>query len=299
MPLHRPLAVRRPQLSTLLAVAAAASTALAPHGCRGVEADLDNFAGRLEFEGTSDYSHIRVRRRGNLRSLLFVRDTGEEALESRIDLRRPAELQFEYLKYLFTSYLFREKPSDVLIVGLGGGGMVHFLKLVDPALRVDVVEIDPLVVKLADEYFGVRNGGNVTIITADGLDFIANAKKQYDVIYLDAFLKPSAGTDSTGVPLSLRTRQFYEQMQQKLKPGGLAAFNINPHENIEEDVRTIAEAFPQAYQFPLTQYEGLVVVASTDPVRLKRAGLIPRARALDARFDTSIRFQQMARRMRE
>ena len=42
----------------------------------------------------------------------------------------------------------------------------------------------------------------MNIVTADGLKFIAEAEKQYDVIYLDAFLKPSADTDSTGVPLS-------------------------------------------------------------------------------------------------
>ena len=94
MPLHRSLGVRRVQLSTLLAVAAAASAGLATFACRAVDAERDTVAGRLEFEGASDYSHIRVRRRGNLRSLLFVRDTGEEALESRIDLRRPAELQY-------------------------------------------------------------------------------------------------------------------------------------------------------------------------------------------------------------
>jgi spermidine synthase len=259
----------------------------------------DTPAGRLEYDGTSDYSHIRIRRRGNFRSMMFVRDTGEEMYETKINLRYPAELQFAYLKFLFTSYLFRDPQQDVLIVGLGGGAMVHFLRRCDPALRIDVVEIDPLVVKLADEYFGVRSGENVNIVTGDGLEFIANAEKQYDVIYLDAFLKPSADTDASGVPLALRTRQFYEQLQSKLKPGGVAAFNINPHPLVEEDVRAIAGAFPQAYEFPLPQGVGLVMIASTDARRSTRGDLIERARPLDERFETSIRFQEMARRVRE
>ena len=85
--------------------------------------------------------------------MLFVRDTGEEVLETQIDLRKPHVLQFEYLQYLFASYLFRERQQDVLIVGLGGGGMVHFLRQFDPAVRIDAVEIDPLVVEAGRQVF--------------------------------------------------------------------------------------------------------------------------------------------------
>ncbi|HMO86490.1 MAG TPA: fused MFS/spermidine synthase [Lacipirellulaceae bacterium] len=277
----------------LLGRGAAGQTALAPPA-------TDSFAGRLEFDGASEFSHIRIRRRGDVRSLLFVRDSGEEALETQVNLRRPAELQFEYLQFLFASYLLRERPSDVLIVGLGGGGMVHFLRANDPGVRVDAVEIDPLVVELAGKYFGVEAGGNVNIVTADALQYIAEAPPgKYDVIYLDAFLKPSAETDSTGVPLTLRTAEFYRQLQSKLKPGGVAAFNINPHEGMRADADAIAAAFPQTYEFPLARYAGLVVLASTDPTRVPRREMIERARRLDPRFTTSINFAQMARRVQE
>lgn len=271
----------------------------ATRNLRAAEAQRENFAGRLEYDATSDFSHIRIRRRGDVRSMLFVRDSGEEVVESQINLRRPAELQFEYLKFLFASYLLRDPQQDVLIVGLGGGGMIHFLRAVDPQVKIDAVEIDPLVVKIADQSFGVRSGENVNIVAADGLQFIADATKQYDVIYMDAFLKPSADTDATGVPLALRTQQFYQQMQTKLKPGGVAAFNINPHPQMQDDLQAIAAAFPQMYEFPLSRRDGTVVLASTDPVRVTRTAMFERARVLDPRFTTSINFQEMARRVRE
>jgi spermidine synthase len=290
---------RRVGLAGLALVAGLVGSAAAP--ARAGEAAPENFAGRLEFEAKSEFSQVRIRRRGEVRSLIFVRDNGEEALESRVDLRRPWDLQFEYLKFLFASYLVRDPQPNVLIIGLGGGGMVHFLRRSDPAVQIDAVEIDPLIVRLADEYFGVRSGENVRVITADGLKFIAEPPetKAYDVIYMDAFLKPSAETDATGVPLALRTRQFYEQLQKKLKPGGVVAFNINPHEQMDEDVRAIAEAFPQVYQFPLSGGTGVVAVASTDPVRVPRPEMMKRARALDERFTTAISFTEMARRVRE
>jgi spermidine synthase len=254
-------------------------------------------AGKLEFDGHSDFSHIRVRRNGALRSMLFVRDTGEEVLESQIDLRRPQQLQFEYLRFMFSSYLFRSEQQHVLIVGLGGGGMIHFLQHIDPAIRIDAVEIDPEVVRLADKFFNVRTEKNVTIATADGLKFIADSKTPYDVIYMDAFLKPSAETDGTGAPLSLRTKQFYEQLQTKLRPGGVVVFNLNPHPGLIDDIRGIQGAFPQTYVFPLTRFGGAVVVGSTTSERVELADLVSRGRELNRRFKTDLSFQEMAKRL--
>jgi hypothetical protein len=119
------------------------------------------------------------------------------------------------------------------------------------------------------------------------------------VIYLDAFLKPSADTDATGVPLAMRTQEFYKQIQARLKPGGLAAFNVNPHPQMRDDVGEIAAAFPQTYEFPLPRNDGLVVLASTDATRVTRAEMVARAGPLDERFGTSIKFGQLAPRVRE
>lgn len=253
--------------------------------------------GRLEYDGQSEFSHIRIRRHGQTRTMLFVRDGGVEVLESQIDLRRPHVLQFEYLRFLFTSYLLKPVQEDILIVGLGGGGMVHFLHRLDPKARIDAVEIDPLVVELADKYFDVRSQGTTRIIIADGFKFIADTDKHYDAIYMDAFLKPSAETDGTGAPLALRTLQFYQQLQSKLKPGGVVAFNINPHSGLEEDIRGIAAAFSQVYVFPLSQFTGAVALASTDPRRLSPRELVTHGRELDRRLRSTVKFQELATRV--
>jgi spermidine synthase len=286
-----------PRFSLLAGVLLLAPSAGNTSILQAQDAPTVNAAGEVEFDGRSEFSHIRIRRLGTVRSLLFVRDTGEEVLESRIDLRKPHVLQFEYLRFLFTSYLFHSEQEDVLIVGLGGGGMIHFLRRTDPKVRIDAVEIDPLVVRLANKYFGVRTEGTVRIETADGLKFIAETNKKYDAIYMDAFLKPSADTDDTGAPLSLRTRQFYEQLQTKLKPGGVVAFNLNPHAGLQDDIRAISEAFPQTYVFPLSGLGGAVVAGSTDANRLEPADLVTRGRELDRRLRATVRFQEMARRV--
>lgn len=263
---------------------------------RGLQDD-DIELGRLEADVKSDYSRIRIRKANTIRTLLFVRDNGEEVVESMVDLARPKDLLVTYTRFMFLSYAFRPKHEKVLIVGLGGGAMVHFLKHHDPDCKVDVVEIDPIVVNMAEKYFGIKSAGNVNIVTEDAFEYLKTTEGGYDVIYMDAFLKPSADTDATGVPLRLKTIRFYKDVQKKLKADGLVVFNINPHPKIRDDVATIREAFPQTYVFEMPSYAGLVVVGSLAPARMQPATLFAQATELDRRFKTTFSFRDMVRRL--
>ena len=82
--------------------------------------------GTVEAEVKSDYSHIRVRRQGTVRTMNFVRDNGVEQVESAWDLKHPNDLVLQYSRLMFASYFFASQQKQVLIVGLGGGAMIHF-----------------------------------------------------------------------------------------------------------------------------------------------------------------------------
>jgi len=170
---------------------------------------LERNYGRVEADIRSDYSHIKLRKLGRVCTLFFVRDNGDEVVETMVNLDHPQDLLIDYTQYMFLSYAHRPEQKKVLVVGLGGGSMVHFLKISDPALKIDVVEIDPQIVDLANKYFQIRSEGNVKIICQDAFKYLAETTEKYDVIYMDAFLKPSQGTDPNGVPLALKTTQFY------------------------------------------------------------------------------------------
>jgi len=251
----------------------------------------------LELDVKSEYSRIKVTRANNTRTLWFVRDSGEEVIESRVDLQRPDDLLVEYTRFMFMSYAFRPNPQKVLIVGLGGGSMVHFLQRRDPGVKVDVVEIDPVVVSIADRYFGVRSGGNVKIHVADGFEHLNTTEEKYDVIYMDAFLRPSGGTDKTGVPLHLKTLAFYDQLKKRLNPDGAVLFNLNPHPGDQNDIRTIREAFPNVYVFRLRNYSGYVVAASTAAERMTATAIAAEAAEADARLKAPFSLRAMAGRL--
>jgi spermidine synthase len=246
----------------------------------------------LEEEVKSEYSRIRVRRQGSVRSLIFVRDNHDEVIESIVNVKKPYDMQAPYSRYMFASYLFQPRQQQVLIVGLGGGAMVHFLRHYAPEAEVTTVEIDPAVVKLADRYFGVRPGKNLKIVTGDGLQFLEKTDARYDAVYMDAFLKPSADTDATGTPLAMKTIRFYKGVQEKLKAGGVVAFNLNEHKGLEDDLTTLRQAFPQLYVFRLGG-GNVVAVGTMETARQPLATLVTRAREIDRRFKTTFSFPEL------
>ena len=250
--------------------------------------------GALEHEETSAYSTIRVRRDGDIRVLTFVRDDGRELVQSRIDLTAPQTLASPYARSMFASYLYQPQPRRVLIVGLGGGAMVRFLAHHAPDVRVDAVEIDPVVVRLADQYFGVRSGGNVRVITADALAFVEAIAEPYDVIFMDAFLRPSGDTDGTGVPTRLKTVAFLGRVKGALAPGGVVAFNINQHAGVADDIAAVTEAFGPVAIYGAAPADNDVVIAA-EGAMAGDADLTARIGALDQRFRGALSFADILR----
>ena len=228
--------------------------------------------------------------------MLFVRDSGEEVEESMVNTSRPYELLLPYARFMFASYLFVPQPQRVLIVGLGGGSMVQFLNRFDPRVTVDVVEIDPAVVAIARQYFGLRAGPTLNVATGDGLKYLAGTTNRYDVIYMDAFLKPAADTDATGVPLGLKTQEFYKKVQEKLTPGGLVAFNLNQHAGTAGDIAAIQAAFRQMYVFR-PPVANVVVMASPAATREALSVLVARAKEADRRFAAGFSFHDLLGRL--
>lgn len=255
--------------------------------------------GKVIYETASEFSRIRVRERDGIRNLFFIEESGVEQRQSAIDLKAPHELQLGYSKSLFVSLLFRHPQERILIAGLGGGGMVRFLNHALPDTHVDVVEIDPVVVKIAADYFGTAPGPRTTIHTQDAFVFLRESHGPYDAIYMDAFLHPPADAGMDELTPRLKTVNFLKDIQARLKPGGLVAFNlIEPDPSTKSDLMAIREAFPSVYLFSVPGTGNLVVIASLD-VEMRSAGELSRiAAALEQQLPIGLPFQDFVRELR-
>ena len=123
---------RTPSRGGALLLAAALGMVLGARPAHGASNRTPRSLGVVEFDKQSEFSHIRVRKLGSVQSLLFVRDNGEEVVQSMVNLKKPYELLGSYSRTMFASYLFWPRQERAL-VGLGGGAMVHFLQHYEPS----------------------------------------------------------------------------------------------------------------------------------------------------------------------
>ncbi|MCR4378517.1 MAG: polyamine aminopropyltransferase [Rhodospirillales bacterium] len=111
-----------------------------------------------------------------------------------------------------------DKVGDVLIIGGGDGGILREVLRHKSVACVTLVEIDRAVVELAQEYFpGISVGAfddvRTDLIIADGVTFVAETDRRFDVVIVDS-------TDPVGPGEVLFTESFYADCHRVLKAGG-------------------------------------------------------------------------------
>ncbi|HNX48905.1 MAG TPA: fused MFS/spermidine synthase [Thermoanaerobaculaceae bacterium] len=218
-----------------LSVATVALMALAP----GVAAQGSEI---VRADRTSPYGRVRVTdyRSTGLRCLQFPPG---RALQSCMKLDDPTSLVLPYSRAMAATLAVPQHLQRLLMVGLGGGSLVRWVRHYLPELQQDVVEIDPVVVQVARELFAVTPDDHVRLAVEDGRAFIVRAPSHYDLVWLDAY-----GPDS--VPPHLTTVEFFQLVRAHLTPGGAVAANIwGPAVNpaYDSQVRAIQEVFPETY----------------------------------------------------
>ena len=114
----------------------------------------------------------------------------------------------------------------VLVIGAGDGGTVRELTKYDCIEKIDMVEIDEMVVELCKKYIPQTacklDDPRVNIHFQDGLRFVRSAGAgEYDLIIVDS-------TDPFGVGEGLFTKEFYGNCYKALSDDGIL---VNQHES--------------------------------------------------------------------
>ena len=148
---------------------------------------------------------------------------------------------------------------DVLVIGAGDGGVIRELTRYPEIERIDMVEIDPLVVEVCKKYLPQTacrfNDSRLKIYYEDGVRFIRSCENAYDLIIVDS-------TDPFGPGEGLFTREFYGSCYKALREDGIM---VNQHESpfYPEDAaacqrahKRIVESFPisRVYQAHIPTY---------------------------------------------
>ena len=191
----------------------------------------------------------------------------DDNLHSAMDLQNPNRTVFPYTDYFHIGLLLNPNVTHVLFIGGGGfTGPKAFLRDY-PNLTVDVAEIDPEVVRVAEQYFGVNaTNPRLHIYMDDGRVFLQATKQRYDLIVLDAYSR-------SYVPFHLMTLEFFKLVDSHLSSNGIVISNLisgttpSNDQLLTAETTTIGQVFPNVYTFAVqgasdTDPQNVIIVAT-------------------------------------
>ncbi|MGA2378924.1 MAG: fused MFS/spermidine synthase [Spirochaetia bacterium] len=135
---------------------------------------------------------------------------------------------------------YTPRLQRVLCIGMGVGIVPR--ELAREGAAVDVVEINPDVVPVAEKYFDLDPKG-FRLFIADGRQFLNTSTERYDAVILDAFNGDSS-------PSHLMTREAFMAIRRALNPDGVLVMNsfadLDPSDDYAAAslARTLRSVFP-------------------------------------------------------
>jgi spermidine synthase len=149
------------------------------------------------------------------RRLHFTQDATQSAM-SRLD---PDSLVAPYTRKMMAFLLMNPNPRHIVMLGLGGGSLAKFCYRHLPKTRITVVEIDPDIIAMRDEFLIPPDDARFRVIRDDGARYVEHHDEPIDALLVDAF-------DADGIANSLANPRFYAGVQRRLTERGVFVMNL-------------------------------------------------------------------------
>jgi len=246
-------------------LAGTAAVALAPEtGGTIAEAQAQNWsplyrrAGSVRGQSPPDVSGLTLRYAKDTRyHRLTVADDQtnrylrfDNTYQSGMPLARPFGTSFQYSDYFHLALAYKPDLRDILFIGLGGGSSPKRLWRDFSDLRIQAVELDPVVVDVAYRFFELPRDTRLDVAVDDGRRYLDRDDRKWDAIMIDAFF-------ADAIPFHLFTAEFMELVHSKLNPGGVVITNTigsitgDSSKLFRSVYRTYRTAFPTVLVHPV------------------------------------------------
>jgi spermidine synthase len=235
-------------------------------------------AGRVLTSGWKGPNEIRSEIQEVRRQLLWEKD----GLESSVALRAAHELAFivngkvdgsvrgdspTQIMSGLVGAMLHPNPRRALVIGLGTGSTAGWLAAIPSMERVDVVELEEAIVHVAEVSAPVNHqvlsNPKVRLFIGDGRELLLTTSETYDVIFSEPSNPYRAGI------ASLFSKDFYEAVEERLRPGGIFLQWLQGYELDAQVVRTayatLASVYPSVESWQVHRGD-LLLAATREPL---------------------------------
>ena len=183
--------------------------------------------------------------------------------------------------------ILHPNPRRSLVIGLGTGSTAGWLGAVPSMERVDVVELEPAVLRVAaachEVNHEVLHNPKVHIRIGDAREVLLVARDRYDIIFSEPSNPYRAGI------ASLFTEEFYRASAARLNRGGIFLQWVQAYDVDSQTIRTIyatiAAVFPYVETWTTDQGD-LLLVSTGDRIAIDADAL--RARVAQEPFRSAL-----------
>jgi spermidine synthase len=159
-------------------------------------------------------------------------------------------------------------PRLALVIGLGTGSTAGWMAEVPSLERVDVVELEPDIARVAKDCADVNQQAmenpKVRLIIGDGREILLTSPERYDFVFSEPSNPYRAGI------ASLFTLDFYEAVAERLDEDGIFIQWLQGYEIDGQIVRTALATLGSAFdavEIWRTNPSDLMLIASKHPIR--------------------------------
>lgn len=143
-----------------------------------------------------------------------------ESTQSLMDMQAPMRLVVSYTETMMGFLLFHPDPRSIAMIGLGGGSIAKYCHHHLPKASIVVLENNPKVIALKDQFHVPENSNQFRVLEADGAAYLRNTEEKFDVLLVDGYTK-------LGQAAQLCSEDFYASCLECLNPNGVLVINFS------------------------------------------------------------------------
>ena len=211
------------------------------------------------YEAESAYNYIQVLQDGDFRYLRLNEGQGIHSIYN------PKQLAYygPWMQVLAAPYFnappyVPEDVESIAIIGLAAGTIARQATAVYGPIPIDGFEIDPEIIWVGQEYFGMTMP-NLNPIAVDGRWGLEHSNRKYTIISIDAYRPPY-------IPWHLTTQEFFQIVHDHLTEEGVLVINVgrapNDRRLIEGLASTIGTLFSSVYVMDVTESFNSIIYAT-------------------------------------
>lgn len=165
----------------------------------------------------------------------------------------------------------QSKKLQNVVIGLGGGGLVNYICNF-MRIRVLAVEIDNEIVKVAKDFFGLKNDEkNLEIVVGDGLEFLKTSTEQFQSILFDVDSKDSSQGMSCP-PKDFISQEILTKVKSLLPNDGIFILNLvcRELESRSIAVESLKQVFPFIFSYKLDEDVNEIFYCFNDKIQREK-----------------------------